>query len=135
MSPSAELLHVPQHLKARVWPFVADRLRAAVLKTDMSHTLDVEHDVFGNGDLWLAISGGEVDAAAVTMLVRTDRHLVCLLTVVGGKNMARWFDLLPQVEQWAKGQGAAKVRIIGRLGWVPLLENYRVSNVVLERAL
>lgn len=101
----------------------------------MSHTLDVEHDVFGNGDLWLAISGGEVDAAAVTMLVRTDRHLVCLLTVVGGKNMARWFDLLPQVEQWAKGQGAAKVRIIGRLGWVPLLENYRVSNVVLERAL
>lgn len=135
MSPSADLLRVPQHLKSRIWPFVADRLRAACLKTDLSHTLDLEHDVLGNGDLWIATSGGEVDAAAVTMLVRTDRHMVCLLTAVGGKNMARWFDLLPQVEQWAKGQGATKFRIMGRLGWVAMLENYRISNVIMERTL
>ncbi len=114
---------------------VADRVRAAYLKTDLGHTLDLERDVQGDGDLWLVTTDGEVDAAAVTLLVRTDRHLVCLITAIGGKNLARWVDLLPQVEEWARGQGAAKLRFMGRLGWAAMFDNYRISNVVLERAL
>jgi hypothetical protein len=81
------------------------------------------------------MSDGEVDAAAVTRIVHTDRSKVCVLTAIGGRNMSRWFDLLPQVEEWASREGATKFRIFGRLGWAALLENYRVSNVVLERAL
>jgi hypothetical protein len=133
---SADLVCVPPHLKPAVWPYVADRLRAAYLKTDLGHTADLERDVLhGHGDLWLALSGGEIDAAAVTLLVRTDRHLVCQITALGGANLARWLDLLPKIEEWAKREGAAKLRIMGRLGWAAILENYHVSNVVLERAL
>lgn len=132
----ADLICVPPHLKRTVWPLVADRLRAAYLKTDLGHTSDLERDVLeGDGDLWLATSGRDIDAAAVTLLVRTDRHLICQLTAIGGKNLARWVDLLPQIEAWAKREGAAKLRIMGRLGWAAILDNYRVSNVVLERAL
>lgn len=115
---------------------VADRLRAAYLKTDLGHTRDLECDVLeGDGDLWLATSGNDIDAAAVTLLVRTDRNLVCQISAIGGKNLAGWVDLLPQIEAWAKREGAAKLRIMGRLGWVAVLDDYRVSNVVLERAL
>jgi hypothetical protein len=136
MSASVELVCVPPLLKIAIWKIVADRLRAAYLKTDLGHTLDLERDVLeGDADLWLAVSDGEIEAAAVTLLVRTDKHLVCQIAAVGGKSMAQWLGLLPKIEEWAKRQGAAKVRIMGRLGWVCLLENYRVSNVVLERAL
>lgn len=136
MSASADLVCVPPHLKRTIWPLVADRLRAAYLKTDLGHTRDLEHDVLdGDGDLWLATSGNDIDAAAVTLLVRTDRHLVCQITAIGGKNLARWLDLLPQIEAWARREGAARLRIMGRLGWAAILDNYHVSNVVLERAL
>ena len=132
-----ELLCVPPPQKAMIWPLVADRLRASYLKTDLGHTADLERDVLhGDADLWLAVSDGkEIEAAAVTLLVRTDRHLVCQLTALGGKNMAHWFGLLPKIEDWARREGAAKVRIMGRIGWVCMLEDYRVSAIVLERAL
>jgi hypothetical protein len=49
--------------------------------------------------------------------------------------MGRWLDLLGGIEEWAKAEGAALVRIYGRPGWVRMLRNYQVSNVVLERRL
>jgi hypothetical protein len=119
-----------------IWPLVADRIRSAVLRTDLSHTVDIERDLLeGDGLLWLACSGSTIEAAAASLLVRTDRHLVCLITACGGENMGRWLDLLGGIEEWAKAEGAALVRIYGRPGWVRMLRNYRVSNVVLERRL
>lgn len=136
MSASADLVCVPPHLKRTIWPLVADRLRAAYLKTDLGHTRDLEHDVLeGDGDLWLATSGNDIDAAAVTLLIRTDRHLVCQITAVSGKNLAGWIDLLSQIEAWAASEGASKMRIFGRLGWIAVLDDYKVSNVVMEKSL
>jgi hypothetical protein len=136
MSASASLVCVPPQKVREIWPLVADRIRSAVLRTDLSHTADIERDLFeGDGLLWLACTGATIEAAAATLLVRTDRHLVCLITALGGENMGRWLDLLGGVEEWAKAEGAALVRIYGRPGWVRMLRNYSVSNVVLERAL
>lgn len=119
-----------------VWPLVAKRIRSAVLRTDLSHSADIERDLLeGDGLLWLACTGSTIDAAAATLLTRTDRHLVCVITALGGENMGRWLDLLPGIEEWAKSEGAALVRVYGRPGWVRMLRNYRVSNVVLERRL
>jgi hypothetical protein len=97
-----------------------------VLRTDLSHTADIEYDLLeGDGLLWLACDGSTIEAAAATLLVNTDRHLVCLITALGGANMDRWFPLLEQIEDWAKAEGAALVRVIGRPGWVRMLKNYR----------
>lgn len=107
-----------------------------MLRTDLGHTADIERDLFeGDGLLWLILNGATIEAAAATLLVKTDRHLVCLITAIGGENMRHWLPLLEQVETWAKAEGAALVRIFGRPGWVRVLKNYRVKNVVLERAL
>ncbi|ACF01574.1 conserved hypothetical protein [Rhodopseudomonas palustris TIE-1] len=132
----ADLVRVPSKLKSDVWPLVADRLRAAYLKNDLSHTADLEHDVLrGEGDLWLATSGAEIEAAAVTVLQRTDKHLVCVITALGGRDRSRWIDLLPAIECFARQQGAAVVRFFGRRGWAAVLDDYRVSAVVMERVL
>jgi len=136
LSVSAELVCIhPQYLR-EVWPLVESRLRAAYLRPDLGHTADIERDLFeGDGLLWCAVVDGDIQAAAVTVLCRTDRNLVCNITAVGGENRERWFDLLEEIEDWAKQEGAAKMRIFGRKGWLRLLKNYRAASVVLERAL
>ena len=136
MSALASLHCIPPQLAREIWPLVRDKLYSAVRRTDLSHSLDVARDVLhGDGVLWLACDGQEIEAAAVTLLTRTDRHLVCLITALGGSNMERWLPLLSQIEDWAKSEGAALVRVMGRPGWARVLKDYEVSNVVLERAL
>jgi hypothetical protein len=136
MSASASLHCIPPQLAREIWPLVRDRLYAAVRRTDLSHSVDIARDVLhGDGVLWLACEGEEIDAAAVTLLTRTDRHLVCLITALGGSNMESWLPLLSEIEDWARSEGAALVRVMGRPGWGRVLKNYHVSNVVLERAL
>ena len=136
MSASASLHCIPPQLAREIWPLVRDRLYAAVRRTDLSHSVDIARDVLhGDGVLWLACEGEEIEAAAVTLLTRTDRHLVCLITALGGSNMERWLPLLSEIEHWARSEGAALVRVMGRPGWGRVLKNYHVSNVVLERAL
>lgn len=140
MSASASLVWIhPQDVPA-IWPLVADRLRAAYLRTDLSHTLDLERDVLrGDAALWVAASPGgivaEIEAALVAKLVRTDRNLVCIITACGGSNMSRWLGHLAAIERWAKEQGAAKIRLFGRKGWLRVLKQYQAKAVVLERAL
>lgn len=136
MSALADLAAVPAGLVSEFWPRVASRLRAAYLRTDLSHTDDLAADVlFGRALLWVAMRGEAIEAAAVTKLGRTDRHLVCTITACGGGNMAGWLDHLAVIEHWARGEGCAKVRIFGRKGWLRKLKDYHVSNVVLERGL
>jgi hypothetical protein len=136
MFASASLHCIPPQLAREIWPLVRDKLYAAVRRTDLSHSVDIARDVLhGDGVLWLACDGQEIEAAAVTLLTRTDRHLVCLITALGGSNMESWLPLLSQIEDWAKAEGAALVRVMGRPGWARVLKDYQISNVVLERAL
>lgn len=134
--PSAELLCVhPDHVPM-VWPAVRDMLHAAYLRTDLGHTADLEGDVLGgNGVLWIAVSDNRIEAAAVAVLTRTNAHLVCNITACGGASPQRWVHLLDQIEDWAKAEGATKMRLHGRKGWKRILEGYNISAVVLEKVL
>lgn len=137
MSASAELVCVPPQHVRQIWPLVKDRLHRAVKRTDLAHSKDIDADVLdGNGLLWLAIAAGDkIEAAATTLLVKTDKHLVCIISACGGSKMENWLHLLSGIEAWAKAEGAAKTRIIGRRGWAGVLEGYSVEHVVLERLL
>lgn len=133
---TATLVCVPPENVRQIWPLVRDRLHEAVRCTDLAHSRDIDADVLeGNGLLWLACVGETIEAAATTLLIRTDRHLVCVIQALGGENMRNWLPLLDKIEVWAKAEGAAKVRILGRAGWVRVLKGYAVEHVVLERPL
>lgn len=136
MSPSASLVCVHPTDVARVWPLVAPLVVGAITRTNLCHTLDVVPDVLsGKAQLWLALAGDKILAAATTILRRTDRELICELTALGGRDRKRWLSMLAPIEAWAKTEGAARVRFYGRPGWVRILENYSAKHVILERAL
>jgi hypothetical protein len=132
---SVELICVDPKRVHEIWPHVAELIRGAIKRTNLSHTADIETDTLhGDGLLWIAWDGA-IKAAATTSLVRTDRDLVCILTACSGRDRALWLPLLAGIETYAKAEGCACVRIYGRKGWARVLKGYRIQHVVLERPL
>jgi hypothetical protein len=136
MSSSVELICVDPKRVLEVWPAVRHLITRAVLRTNLSHSSDIEYDTLhGDGLLWLAWDGRTVKAAATTVLTETDAGTVCILTACGGEDMAQWLPLLAKIEDYARAEGCGCVRIYGRKGWARVLPDYRVEHVILERSL
>jgi hypothetical protein len=138
--PSAELVCVDPKRVHEIWPAIAPLLRRATARTGLSAFADIERDVLaGHALLWLAVSGEgsalAIDAAASTCLQHTDTGKVCVVTACAGANMSRWLPLISGIENYARDEGCACVRIFGRRGWLRVLEGYRESYVVMDREL
>lgn len=118
------------------WPHAAEMIRSAVRRTNLSHSQDIEYDITsGDSLLWLAWDGAKIEAAASTSLIETDTDKVCVLTACGGENMNHWLPLLKQIETYAKAEGCQCVRIYGRKGWLRILKDYQMTNIVIEKVL
>lgn len=115
---------------------MATLIHRAVKRTGLSHSQDIEYDILhGDGLLWLAWNGEAIEAAAATSLVETDTHKVCILTACGGVRMPRWVRFMKTIEDYARSEGCASVRIYGRKGWQRVLEGYGTKHVILEKGL
>ncbi len=111
-------------------------IRSAVKRTNLSHSQDIEYDITsGEALLWLAWDGARIEAAASTSLIETDASKVCVLTACGGENMQHWLPLLSKIEKYAKDEGCQCVRLFGRKGWLRVLKDYEMTNIVIEKAL
>jgi hypothetical protein len=113
------------------WPHAREMIKAAIDTDPLGDFPNVENQVL-NGDqlLWLAWSG-KIEAAATTRIFRG----VCEVVAVGGHYRERWQPLLEKIEQYAKDEGAKSMRIYGRVGWQRVLKDYRVKQVIMEKAL
>jgi hypothetical protein len=132
---SVELVCVDPARIAEIWPYVRDKIRAAVERTELSSFADIEADVLAGAQLcWLAWNGNEIMAAATTQLVKP-RDKVCVLTACSGYDREQWLPLFKQIEDYARAEGCKTMRIFGRKGWKRVLDGYRVEHVVLEKAL
>lgn len=90
--------------------------------------------VTGHSLLWVAIDG-RINAAAVTELTTADNRKVCTIVACGGDEMQNWLHLIEGLEEYARREGCAATRIIGRRGWLRRLPAYRQRAVIMERSL
>jgi hypothetical protein len=121
---------------SEVWPHVAHFIEAAAARGDLTTYDDLKHSVFERGCLlWLAYCKQNIEAAAITDLMRSAKSKVCIVTACGGVNYQRWLPLLEKIEEFARAEGCDCVRIFGRHGWKRLLKNYTETKIVLERRL
>lgn len=107
-----------------------------MVRGGLSDFASVEQDVKTNlALLWLAWDGATVLAAAVTQLTENNGLKVCTIVACGGNDRGRWLHLISKLEEHARDEGCARVRICGRRGWTKALEGYRVRSVILEKAI
>lgn len=138
---SADLIPVDPSLVKDIWPHVRALVKGAIDKTDLCNFGDIEREVLGGLQLlWLAWNGTAIEAAAVTQLVLINDRKICVLVACGAPrspvvDRKRWPPLMAGIEQFARNEGCAAVRIIGRRGWQRILADYRANYVVMDRKL
>lgn len=125
----------PDHVSG-VWPTVRDLIRRAIERTKLSDFATVEADVLaGKHLLWIAWNGQTVEAAATTQLINIVNRKICVIVACGGSDRKRWLPLIDGIEDFAKQEGCAEMRIYGRKGWERALKGYRSRHVVLGKDL
>ena len=136
MPSSVKLACVDPAMVGQIWPLARDLIRSASLKTGRGSFERVEAEVLaGKQLLWLALDGCEIEAAITTQLVNENGRKLCVLAACGGKNRERWLPLLDGLEEFARKEGCAEMRIYGRKGWARVLRSYRVRAVILGKGL
>jgi hypothetical protein len=136
MPSSAKLSCIDPAKVSLVWPHARQFIKAAMERTGLRDFKAIESEILeGKHLLWLAIAGGFVEAAATTQLIKVNRRKICVLVACGGKNRARWLPLLDGIEDYARKEGCAGMRIYGRKGWERALNGYRSRHVILEKGL
>jgi hypothetical protein len=136
MRSSVELVCVDPERVHEIWPYVAPLLKAACVRTELNAFADVEADILsGRSLLWIAWNGQGIDAAAATVLINSEIGKVCVITACGGRDLQRWLPLLAGIENYARDEGCARVRIFGRKGWLRVLKGFQQKCIVIDKDL
>lgn len=135
MPSTAELVCVDPARINEVWPLVRDRVKIAIERTGLSDFDLIEREILaGNQLVWIAWDNG-ISAVATTHKTSIGSKTICTLTACQGYDRERWLPLFKRIEQYAKDEGCAAMRIFGRKGWERVLDGYKVENVVMEKVL
>jgi hypothetical protein len=136
MPSSAELVCVDPRRVCEIWPYIAPLLKTACQRTQLNAFADIEADILaGRSLLWLAWNGRTIEAAAATILINSEIGKVCVITVCGGRSMECWLPLTGQIENYARNEACARVRIYGRKGWLRVLGDYESKYVIMDKEL
>jgi hypothetical protein len=73
-------------------------------------------------------------AAVVTAVSVANDVKRCSITV-GGRARSEWLHMLRELEAYARAEGCASMRIVGRKGWMRELPDYALRAVILEKEL
>ena len=136
MRSSVELVCVEPRRVLEIWPHVSSLLKAACDRTGLNAFADIETDILsGRSLLWIAWNGKAIEAAAATILIDTEIGKVCVITACGGRAMRRWLPLIAEIENYARDEGCARVRIFGRKGWLRALEGFEEKHIIMDKEL
>ena len=135
-SRSAKILCVDPKVAPQLWRHVEPLLAPAFDHASDATIEVIEADLAsGMQLLWVAWDGARIVAAATTALNQTPRHKLCIVTAAGGVHLKLWDQFMPMVEAYAKAEGCARVRVMGRKGWAGVLRGYSQPWVVLDKVI
>jgi hypothetical protein len=136
MQSKARLLCIDPATVNVLWPLAREMIKSAFDRTGLSDFGETEKEVLsGLQLLWIAWNGEKIEAAATTQLIKVGSRKICVLVACGGKHRERWVPLLDGIEDYARKEGCAGMRIYGRKGWERALSGYHARHVILQKEL
>ena len=85
--------------------------------------------------LWLVVRKLAVEGVVVTRLEQTPKDLVCVIVLCAGRHLLRSRHLIGTIEQFARAEGCARLRLQGRRGWRRVFKEYSEPFITLEKCL
>lgn len=130
------LIAVPPDKAAEAWPLAEKYISAIADKTGFVETEDVRRQVLTvDALLWLAADGVKVVGSGATRLIEHRGKRICEIFAWGADDQKKCAPLLKVIEGYAKQEGCASVRFLGRKGWARQLPDYRITAIILEKEL
>ena len=83
--------------------------------------------------LWLVVRELAVEGVLVTRLEQTPKDLVCVIVLCAGRHLLRSRHLIGTIEQFARAEGCARLRLQGRRGWRRVFKDYSEPFITLEK--
>lgn len=119
-------------------PMVQGPIEAALVHSDQGYAVDdiLSMCVTEEAQLWCAwdTDENEIKGTMVTQLRIFPRRRVCMIWIFSGI-LKECIHLLPEFEDWARGEGCGVVQIQGRRGWIRALPGYHQAMYVTEKKL
>lgn len=130
---------IPTPAVREVWGLAAPFLDRAEKRGGAMQTVAEwrEECAAGKKQLWFVWeeTADRCDGAVVTYLCQTPQGKTCVIDAFGADRGSEWFPLLATLEEWAKTQACARVRVYGRVGWTEKLKGYALKGVILDKDL
>jgi hypothetical protein len=119
-----------------IWPLVGKLIWSAMKRTSISDFDMLVADVLtGRALLWIATNDADVKAAAVTQISKANGRKHCTIIACGGVDHRDWLPLIEQIEDYARRENCAAMRLFGRNGWSRLMPDYKIVGHITERTL
>ena len=120
-----------------VWENIAPHIRQVINKSEGEATIDDYYEHIANAamQLWVAIEDKDILACMVTQIAPYPSKRVLRIIALGGVDMERWIDFLPDIEHWAMGMGCTSLEAWGRRGWLKVLKDWKCSYHILTKDL
>lgn len=85
--------------------------------------------------LWGYQAGDEIAGVAITHVYDTPRGKACeVYGACGTQTAPGQIDaIIHEIEKWAADIGCTRTRLLGRKGWLRVLNGYRQTGVILEK--
>ena len=85
--------------------------------------------------LWVALEENELLACMVTRIVSYPQKRLLRIIFIGGKDMDKWLENLPIVENFALTNGCTSLEIWGRKGWLKILKDWECTYHIITKDL
>jgi len=120
-----------------VWDNISGYLQQVVDHSQYEATLEDYYEHISNGDmqLWVAVSKNDILACMVTQIAPYPSKRVLRIIALGGIEMERWLEFLPDIEYWAMNMGCTSLEAWGRKGWLKILQDWKCSYHILTKDL
>jgi hypothetical protein len=120
-----------------VWETIEEYIQGAIDHSQGEATLEDYYEHLSTGDmqLWLAVDKSNILACMVTQIAPYPSKRVLRIIAIGGIEMERWIQFLPDVEHWALNMGCTSLEVWGRKGWLKILRDWECSYHILTKDL
>ncbi len=120
-----------------VWETIEEYIQGAIDHSQGEATLADYYEHLSTGDmqLWLAVDKSNILACMVTQIAPYPSKRVLRIIAIGGVEMERWIQFLPDVEHWALNMGCTSLEVWGRKGWLKILRDWECSYHILTKDL
>ena len=132
---------VPVPFLHGVWPQVSDYISQVIERSNGEWTVNAVADRLLRGDwqLWVVYDGEIKAIFATTLAVEDSGATIATIPFVTGRRAEDWIHLIADIEDWAKDQGAIRLKMTARKGYPKrfkeLFASYKMTHVLLEKDL